>query len=180
MYCTQLAENTGPKNRQNWPSGHYRTILSGDIFATKARRPIDNRKKPVKQQHLPTYPHNMVNFGLLAAEIISLVWGIPANINGFRVLAALLHGMHSSSGRQPNFAAFSRGRHLYLAGQPSRWALAHILVHSYRIKLECGPMPNVMAALPNIGGAVLTPQSLADAHYWNACRAVTLPRLEIR
>ena len=27
---------------------------------------------------------------------------------------------HSSSGRQRNFAALSRGRHLYLAGQPSR------------------------------------------------------------
>jgi len=33
-----------------------------------------------------------VNFGLLAAEIVSLVWGTPANFNGFRVLAALLHG----------------------------------------------------------------------------------------
>jgi len=34
------------------------------------------------------------------------------------------------------------------------------------IKLECGPMPNVMAALPNIVGAVCsTPQSLADTHY---------------
>jgi len=153
MYCTQLAENTGPKNRQNWPSGHYRTILSGDIFATKARRPIDNRKKPVKQQHLPTYPHNMVNFGLLAAEIISLVWGIPANINGFRVLAALLHGMHSSSGRQPNFAALRR-HHLYSAGRPSRWASAHILVLYDMNELECEPMPNVMAALPNIGGAL--------------------------
>jgi len=32
-------------------------------------------------------------------------------------------------------------------------------------KLECGPMPNVLAALPNIGGALYsTPQSLADAH----------------
>ena len=30
---------------------------------------------------------------------------------------------------------------------------------------KCGPMPNVMAALPNIGGALCsTPQSLADAH----------------
>jgi len=36
-------------------------------------------------------------------------------------------------------------------------------------KLECGPMPNVMAALPNIGGALCsTPQSLADAQYWSA------------
>ena len=34
----------------------------------------------------------MVNFGPLAAEIASLVWGTPANFNGFRVLAALLHG----------------------------------------------------------------------------------------
>jgi len=34
------------------------------------------------------------------------------------------------------------------------------------IKLECGPMPNVMAPLSNIGGAFCsTPQSLANAHY---------------
>jgi len=33
----------------------------------------------------------MVKFDLLAAEIVSLVWGTPANFNGFRVLAALLH-----------------------------------------------------------------------------------------
>ena len=33
----------------------------------------------------------MVNFGLLAAEIVLLVWGTPANFNRFRVLAALLH-----------------------------------------------------------------------------------------
>ena len=33
----------------------------------------------------------MVNFGPLAAEIGPVVWGIPANFNGFRVLAAVLH-----------------------------------------------------------------------------------------
>jgi len=34
------------------------------------------------------------------------------------------------------------------------------------IKLECGPMPNVMVALPNTGGTLCsTPQSLADARY---------------
>jgi len=38
--------------------------------------------------------------------------------------------MASSSGRQPNFAALNRGRHLCLAGRPSGWALAHILVIS--------------------------------------------------
>jgi len=130
----------------------------------------------------------MVNFGPLVAEIVSLVWGTPANFNGFRVLASLpqrrrstegnqtLHDVwpsparlhyiyifggccpvtefcqvqnsvcilqvlcspigsitawHSNSGREPNFAALSTGRHLYSAGRPSRWALAHILVLSF-------------------------------------------------
>jgi len=48
------------------------------------------------------------------------------------ILAVLLHGTRtvgiSHSGRQPNFKAFSRGRQLYSAGWPLRWALAHILV----------------------------------------------------
>jgi len=35
--------------------------------------------------------------------------------------------------------------------------------YSYSNQLECGPMPNVMAVLPNTGGALCsTPQSLAD------------------
>jgi len=68
----------------------------------------------------------MVNFGLLAAEIDLVVWGTPANFNGFRALAAVLHG--SQVVRQPNFAALNRGRHLCSAGRPSGWALAHILV----------------------------------------------------
>jgi len=34
----------------------------------------------------------MVNFGPVAAEIGPVVWGIQANFNGFRILAALLHG----------------------------------------------------------------------------------------
>jgi len=33
------------------------------------------------------------------------------------------------------------------------------------LKLERGPMPSVMAALPNIGGALCTTPQLADAHY---------------
>jgi len=39
-------------------------------------------------------------------------------------------------------------------------------ISSVKQKLEYGPMPNVMATLANIGGALcLTPQSLADARY---------------
>jgi len=60
------------------------------MFATKAR--IDNLKKLLSSNMSSTCPHNMVNFGPLAAEIGLLEWGTPANFNGFRVLAALLHG----------------------------------------------------------------------------------------
>jgi len=45
----------------------------------------------------------------------------------------------------------------------------YIMAHKLNIKLECGQLPNVMATLPNIGGALCsTPQSLADAHYYSA------------
>jgi len=145
-----------------------------------------SEKKLVKQQYfLHMSPRNMLNFSLLAAEIVSLVRGAPANFSGFRVLASLLQqrrsteanqSLHSvwplprlvdyiytfggscsvtefrqvqnslcvlhvlcspvgsvtawqsSSGREPNFVALSTGR-LYLAWQPSRWGLAHILVY---------------------------------------------------
>jgi len=72
------------------PSGHHRTTLSGYIFATKAR--IDNRKKLLRSNISPRLLHNMANVGPLAAEIGPVVWGTPANFNGFHVLAALLHG----------------------------------------------------------------------------------------
>ena len=73
-------------------------------------------------------PHYMVNFGPLAAEIVSLVWGTPGNFNGSRVLTALLHGTLVVGVSQT--AALNKGRHLYLAGRPLRWALAHILVYN--------------------------------------------------
>ena len=85
--CKYRTQNS----RQKSPSGHHRTTLTGYILATKAR--IDNLKKNLLSSNISSRcPHNMVNFGLLAAEIVSLVWGTPANFNGFRILAALLHG----------------------------------------------------------------------------------------
>jgi len=86
------------KSCQKSPSGHHRTTLSGYIFAIKAY--IDNRKKLVKQQYLLYMSHNMVNFGPLAAEIVSFVWGTPANFNGFRVLATLLQRRRSTEVNQ--------------------------------------------------------------------------------
>ena len=76
---------------QKSPFWHHRTTLSGCVFAAEAC--IDNRKKNLLNTDTShTCPHNMVNFDLLAAGIVSLVWGTPANFNGFCVLAALLHG----------------------------------------------------------------------------------------
>jgi len=119
MCCTQLAGNAGPKKS---PSGYHRTTLSGYIFATKAC--IDSRKKtPINSNISPTCPHNMVNFGPLATEIC---W----RVSKFQRVSRLgsVTARHSISGRQSNFAASNRGRHLYLAGRHSRWALAQILV----------------------------------------------------
>jgi len=42
----------------------------------------------------------MVNFGPLAAEIGPVVWGTPANFNGFRVFAALLQRRRSTEANQ--------------------------------------------------------------------------------
>jgi len=79
-----------PKNREEFAIWNHRTTLLGYIFATKVR--IDNQKKMLNSNISPTYPYNMLNFGKQAAEIVSLVWGTSANVNGFRVLSALLLG----------------------------------------------------------------------------------------
>jgi len=78
MCCTWLAEITGRNNyAKKSPSGHHRTILSGYIFATNAH--INNRKNLLNRNISPTCPcpHNMTNFGLLAAEIGLGVLGNP-------------------------------------------------------------------------------------------------------
>ena len=87
MCCTRLAGNIGRKKSPFW---HHRTTLSGYIFGTKAC--FDDREKLVKHRTSSTCPYNMVNLGLLTAEICWRVWGTPADFNRFRVLAALLHG----------------------------------------------------------------------------------------
>jgi len=57
-------------------------------------------------------------------------------------------------------------QHLKTTTTPSTiTAVLHINT-AQQHQLECGPMLNVMAALPNVTGALFSmPQSLADAHY---------------
>jgi len=105
------------------PSGHHPTTLSGYIFATKAH--IDNWKKLVKQLYLL---HMSLQCGELRLtsgwdRFVSL--GHPCKFQRVSRVGSVT-ARHSSIGRQPNFEALNRGRRLYSAGRPSRWALAHI------------------------------------------------------
>jgi len=58
------------------------------------------KKKLLNSNISSTCPHNMVNFGPPAAEIGSVVWGTPANFNGFRVLGSLLQRRRSAEYNQ--------------------------------------------------------------------------------
>jgi len=78
---------------QKWckksPSAHHRTICLA--ISLQLRHIIDNQKSLLNSNISSTCPHNMVNAGPLTAEISWRVLGTPANFNGFRILASLLH-----------------------------------------------------------------------------------------
>ena len=105
---------------------HFRTIAQLCRAISSKLRHVSTigKKNLLNRNTSSTCPDNMVNFGLVTAEIVSLVWGTPANFNGFHVLATLLHGTLAVGVSQT--AALNRGRHLYYAGRPPRWTLAHI------------------------------------------------------
>ena len=88
--CAWLAEIQHAKNRQSRHLGNVPQLCRA--ISSQLTHVSTIGKKLVKHQYLPVCPHNMVNFGPLAAEIDPVVWGTPANFNGFRALAALQHG----------------------------------------------------------------------------------------
>jgi len=128
MCCKQLAGNTGRKNYAK--NRHLSTIAQLCRAISSQLRHVLTIGKKIKQQYLVQ---------------MSLQYGELRPTNGCDRLAGLGHPIifqrvshlgsvtarQSSSGRQPNFAALNRGRHLCSAGLPSRWALAHILVSIY-------------------------------------------------
>jgi len=172
-----------PKNR------HLGTIAQLCWAISSQLRHVSSIGKILSSNISSTSPHNMVNFGLLVAEIVSLVWGIPANFDGFRILASLLQQRRSMKANQtlhnvwplPGLAVeqWPRGK---LCGTEHRappifcratirlgigphsvvnnWVQSEpILINfdiqnSKNVKLECGLMLNMMAAQPNIGGAL--------------------------
>jgi len=91
MCCTRLAGNAGPKKSPK--IRHLDTIAQlCRPISLQVRHISTIRKNILNNSVSATCPHNVVNFGSLAAEICWRVWGTPANFSWFRVLAALLHG----------------------------------------------------------------------------------------
>ena len=128
MCCLRLAANTGRKKIAK--NRHLGTIAQLCRAMSSQLRHLSTIGKKVLSSNISsTYSHNMVNFGLLAAEIGWPVWGTLQISTGFASWQR--YCSTSSSGRQPNFAALNRGRHLYSAGQPSRYSLAHISSLTY-------------------------------------------------
>jgi len=78
------------KSRQNRHLGTIAQLCRA--ISSQLRHISTIGKKLLSSNISSTWPHNIVNFDPLAAEIGPVVWGTPANFNGFRVLAALLHG----------------------------------------------------------------------------------------
>ena len=96
----RLAGNAGPKKSSKIRHLGTITQLCWAIYLCNYGTYRQLEKNVLSSNISARCPHNMVNFGPLAAEIGSVVWGTPANFNGFRVLAALLHGTPAVSVRQ--------------------------------------------------------------------------------
>ena len=123
MCCTRLAGNAGRKKIAIWAPSRNFVRLYLHNYGTYRQ----SEKKLVKLQY---HPHMPLQYGELRP---TNSWDLLASLGHpckFQQVSRLgsVTARQSSSKRQPNFAAMNRGRHLYSAGQPSRWALAHILV----------------------------------------------------
>jgi len=92
MRCVQLAANTGRKKVAK--NRHLHTIAQlCRAISSQLRHVLTIGKNLLSSNTSSKCPDNIVDFGLLTAEIDPVDWGTPANFNGFRVLAALLHGI---------------------------------------------------------------------------------------
>ena len=89
------------------------------------------QRKPTKLctmfGHLLDWPYVHFRGFLLLTEFCQVQNSLCFQVLRPPVLAAVLHSTRVVGVSQT--AALSKGRHLYSAGMPSRWALAHILVN---------------------------------------------------
>ena len=131
MCCMRLAGNAGPKKAPK--IGHLGTIVQlCQAISSQLRHISTIRKKLVKQQQ-QYLSHMSSQYGEVRPTsgsdlLVSL--GHPCKFQRVSCFGSVTV-RHSSSGRQSNFAAFNRGRHLYSAGQLRCWALAHVSSFGY-------------------------------------------------
>jgi len=120
MCCTRLAEKYRTQKSPKIVIWAPSQPLSGYIFATKAC--IDNRKKNLLNSN--TFSTCSDNYGELQPTsgwdlLVSLRY--PCEFHWVSRLGSVT-ARHSGSGRQPNFAALNRGRHLCSAhGENQKW-----------------------------------------------------------
>jgi len=120
MCCTCLPGNTWCKNHQKFVIARLCWAVSSQL-----RHVLTIGKKILKQQYLF---HMASQYGELRP---TNGWDWPTSLGypcKFQRISHLrsVTARHFSGGRQPNFAALNRGRHLYSAARPSRWALTHV------------------------------------------------------
>ena len=130
MCCMRLAENTGRKKVDK--NRHLGTIAQLCRAISSQLRHISTIEKQLLSSNMSSRcPHNMAlqrlrsfrQFGHpTKCQLVFTPWQ--------RYCTAC------SSGRQPNFVALNRGRHLCSARRPSRWALAHIFSFEYTSFLQ--------------------------------------------
>ena len=91
-------------------------------------------KNPVKWQYLL---HMSSQYGELRPtngwDLLASL-GQPSKFQRVTRLGSVT-ARYSNSTRKPNFAALNRRRHLYLAGRPPRWAMAHILFFLLHVRV---------------------------------------------
>jgi len=104
-FCTDRAQNLYCTIYSEFPKFHLNPFTSSGVIAELVNI-VDTRhilfpilgeaslssKNLFSSNIFSKCPHTMVNFGPLTAEIGSVIWGTPPTVNGFRVLAAVLHG----------------------------------------------------------------------------------------
>jgi len=123
MCCTRLAANTGrkkvAKNRYLGTIAQICQAISLQLWY------VSTIGKIFLSSNISSIClHNVVNFGPLAAEILSLVCRTPANFNWFRVLASLLQRRRSTEVNQtlhyvwPSLALV---RYIYTFGISCPW-----------------------------------------------------------
>ena len=115
-----------------------------------------------------TCPHNMVNFGPLAAEIGLPVWGTPANFNSFCVLAALLHGSQVVSVSQTLWrgtegATYDRQGDHHVGHWPTflvktRFAETRLCITSFRQKIDS--LLQKLANVTSVAGLIAADKDL--------------------